>query len=137
MKIERVDVRAVGPPIEHYTWSHDLPEQYMTNTIVRLYTDAGVEGVSGAVSLRSGVATAGNSGAISVSSGSATEGSLPPAPGGVDVAHLAFRLRPASAIPPPLRPLARDILAAGERQREEHAEARHHRRPDLDVRCQQ
>jgi len=45
MKIERVEVRAVGPEIERYTWSHDLPEQYMTNTIVRLYTDEGVEGV--------------------------------------------------------------------------------------------
>ena len=49
MKIERVEVRVVAPKVERYTWSHDLPEQYMTNTIVRVYTDDGAEGV-GAVS---------------------------------------------------------------------------------------
>lgn len=49
MRIDRVEVRAVAPRVQRYTWSHDLPEQYMTNTIVRVFTDAGVEGV-GAVS---------------------------------------------------------------------------------------
>ena len=49
MKIERVEVRVVAPKVQRYTWSYDLPEQYMTNTIVRIYTDEGVEGV-GAVS---------------------------------------------------------------------------------------
>ena len=45
MKIDRVEVQVVGPKVERYTWSHDLPDQYMTNTIVRIYTDDGVEGV--------------------------------------------------------------------------------------------
>ncbi len=47
MKIERVEVRVVAPEVQRYTWSHDLPEQYMTNTIVRILTDEGAEGVGG------------------------------------------------------------------------------------------
>lgn len=47
MRIERVEVRVVAPEVQRYTWSHDLPEQYMTNTVVRIFTDAGVEGVAG------------------------------------------------------------------------------------------
>lgn len=47
MRIERVEVRVVAPEVQRYTWSHDLPEQYMTNTIVRVITDEGVEGVGG------------------------------------------------------------------------------------------
>ena len=47
MKIDHVEVRVVAPHVERYTWSHDLPEQYMTNTIVRIRTDDGVEGVAG------------------------------------------------------------------------------------------
>lgn len=47
MKIERVEVRVVAPEVQRYTWSHDLPEQYMTNTIVRIVTDEGAEGVGG------------------------------------------------------------------------------------------
>ncbi len=49
MKIEDVEVRTVGPQVQRYSWSHDLPEQYMTNTLVRIRTDEGVEGL-GAVS---------------------------------------------------------------------------------------
>ena len=45
MQIDRIEVRVVGPKVTRYTWSHDIPEQYMTNTIVRIYTDDGVEGV--------------------------------------------------------------------------------------------
>ena len=45
MKVDRVEVRVVGPEVKRYTWSHDIPEQYMTNTIVRISTDDGVEGV--------------------------------------------------------------------------------------------
>ncbi len=48
MKIERVEVRAVAPQVQRFTWSHDLPDQFSTNTIVRIFTDAGVEGVGGA-----------------------------------------------------------------------------------------
>lgn len=47
MRIERVEVRVVAPQVTRYTWSHDLPEQFMTNTIVRIFTDDGVEGVGG------------------------------------------------------------------------------------------
>src|SRR5262245_9829569 len=47
MQIERIEVRAVTPKVPRYTWSHDLPEQFMTNTLVRIFTDAGLEGVGG------------------------------------------------------------------------------------------
>lgn len=49
MKINRVEVRVVAPSVERYTWSYDLPEQFMTNTIVRVFTNDGVEGI-GAIS---------------------------------------------------------------------------------------
>lgn len=49
MKIDRVEVRVVAPEVQRWTWSHDLPEQYMTCTIVRIFTDEGVVG-TGAVS---------------------------------------------------------------------------------------
>ena len=49
MKIVDVEVRVVAPPVERYTWSYDLPEQFTTNTLVRIRTDDGVEGI-GAVS---------------------------------------------------------------------------------------
>ena len=42
MKIERVEVRVVAPKVQRFTWSHDLPEQHMTNTVVRIFTDDGV-----------------------------------------------------------------------------------------------
>ena len=47
MQIERVEVQVVGPKVQRFTWSHDLPEQYMTNTLVRIFTDEGVEGFAG------------------------------------------------------------------------------------------
>ena len=47
MIIERVEVLAVAPQVQRFTWSHDIPEQHMTNTIVRIQTDEGVEGVGG------------------------------------------------------------------------------------------
>ena len=47
MKIDGVEVRVVAPQVERYTWSHDLPQQYMTNTIIRIRTDEGVEGLAG------------------------------------------------------------------------------------------
>ena len=47
MKITKVEVRAVAPPVDRFTWSDDLPDQYSTNTLVRIYTDAGVEGIAG------------------------------------------------------------------------------------------
>ena len=47
MRIERVEVRVIGPELRRYSWSHDLPEQYQTNTLVRIFTDEGVDGVAG------------------------------------------------------------------------------------------
>ena len=47
MLIERVEVLVVAPKVQRFTWSHDLPEQYMTNTVVRITTDDGNEGVGG------------------------------------------------------------------------------------------
>ena len=47
MQIERVEVQVVGPKVQRFTWSHDLPEQYMTNTLVRIFTDEGIEGFAG------------------------------------------------------------------------------------------
>ena len=45
MKIERVEVTVVGPETRRYTWSEDLPEQYQSNTLIRIFTDEGIEGV--------------------------------------------------------------------------------------------
>ena len=47
MKIERIEIRSVAPPAEQFTWSDDLPAQFATNTVLRLYTDEGIEAVSG------------------------------------------------------------------------------------------
>ena len=46
MKIERIEVRSVAPPTEQFTWSDDLPAQFATNTVLRLYA-GGIEAVSG------------------------------------------------------------------------------------------
>ena len=47
MHITKVEIRAVAPPVDRFTWSDDLPDQYSTNTVVRIYTDEGIEGVAG------------------------------------------------------------------------------------------
>jgi L-alanine-DL-glutamate epimerase-like enolase superfamily enzyme len=47
MKIVRVEVLAVAPEVQRFTWSYDIPEQHMTNTLVRITTDQGIEGVGG------------------------------------------------------------------------------------------
>ena len=52
MKIERVEVHVVAPKAQRFTWSHDLPEQYMTNTVIRSFTDEGIEGTAGARTIR-------------------------------------------------------------------------------------
>ena len=43
MKIERIEVSAVAPPTEQFQWSEDLPAQYATNTVLRIFTDEGLE----------------------------------------------------------------------------------------------
>ena len=47
MCINAVEGFVVGPATARYTWASNLPEQYMTNTIVRLTSDDGCEGVAG------------------------------------------------------------------------------------------
>jgi len=47
MRINRVEVLAVAPRVQRFTWSHDLPGQHMTNTLVRISTDEGIQGVGG------------------------------------------------------------------------------------------
>lgn len=50
LEIERVRVYAVGPDTPRYAWAEGMPEQFMTNNIVRLTTRGGLEGVGGAAS---------------------------------------------------------------------------------------
>lgn len=45
MRIEEVVVRVVGPNVQRYTWSHDLPEQFNTMTLVQIRTNEGIEGI--------------------------------------------------------------------------------------------
>ncbi len=47
MQIDRVEIQVIGPETEHHTWSDDLPGQYQSNTLIRIYTDAGLEGIAG------------------------------------------------------------------------------------------
>ena len=44
-RIEHVRVTCVGPPAERPTWSHDLPEQFMTLIVVRVRDDEDTEGI--------------------------------------------------------------------------------------------
>jgi L-alanine-DL-glutamate epimerase-like enolase superfamily enzyme len=45
--IESIECFVIGPSTAKHTWASDLPEQFMTNTIVRLTSDDGCEGVAG------------------------------------------------------------------------------------------
>ena len=45
MAIDRAEVLVVGPETKRYTWSHDLPEQFQSNSLLRLFTDDGLEGL--------------------------------------------------------------------------------------------
>lgn len=51
LEIERVQVYAVGPETERFTWAKAHTAQYVTNTIVRITTKGGLEGVGGAMSV--------------------------------------------------------------------------------------
>lgn len=46
--IDRAEVYVVGPETARYAWAAGMPEQFMSNTILRLYTSDGLEGVAGA-----------------------------------------------------------------------------------------
>ena len=52
--IERVEVYAVGPDVELQGWASDLPPQYATLTIVRVFDASGVEGVGATPSYSTG-----------------------------------------------------------------------------------
>jgi L-alanine-DL-glutamate epimerase-like enolase superfamily enzyme len=51
LDIERVRVYAVGPDTKRYTWATDHSEQFVTNTVARITTKGGLEGVAGAMSV--------------------------------------------------------------------------------------
>jgi L-alanine-DL-glutamate epimerase-like enolase superfamily enzyme len=51
LEIERVQVYAVGPETKRYTWATDHTEQFVTNTIARITTKGGLEGIGGAMSM--------------------------------------------------------------------------------------
>ncbi len=46
--IERAEVFVVGPETERYAWAEGMSEQFMTNTVLRLVTRGGLEGIAGA-----------------------------------------------------------------------------------------
>jgi L-alanine-DL-glutamate epimerase-like enolase superfamily enzyme len=52
--IERVEVSAVGPDVALQGWASDLPPQHATLTIVRVFDEAGLEGVGATPSYSSG-----------------------------------------------------------------------------------
>src|SRR3954470_4280654 len=49
LAVERAEVFVVGPETERYAWALGMAEQYMANTVLRLTTRGGLEGVAGAV----------------------------------------------------------------------------------------
>ncbi len=49
MEIDRVRVYAVGPGIPRLAWAADMPEQHMTNNIVRVTTRGRLEGIASAI----------------------------------------------------------------------------------------
>lgn len=50
LEIDRIEVYAVGPETARYSWAWNMAEQYMTNTILRIGTKGGLEGIAGAIS---------------------------------------------------------------------------------------
>lgn len=50
LEIDRIEVYAIGPEIKRYKWVWDMAEQFMTHTVLRVYTKGGLEGVAGAIS---------------------------------------------------------------------------------------
>jgi len=46
--IERAEVFVVGPDVTRYTWAEGMADQFMSNTVLRLTTRGGHEGIAGA-----------------------------------------------------------------------------------------
>ena len=51
LEIERIKVYAVGPETQRFTWAKNHTAQYVTNTVARVITKGGLEGVGGAMSV--------------------------------------------------------------------------------------
>ena len=47
MKIEKIELFVIGPEDIHYTWSHDIPPIFQSNTIIKVYTDNNIIGEAG------------------------------------------------------------------------------------------
>ena len=47
MKIEKIEIYVIGPEDLHYTWSHDIPPIFQSNTIIKVYTDEEIIGEAG------------------------------------------------------------------------------------------
>lgn len=54
LEIDRVEVLVVGPPTERHAWALGMDEQFMSHTILRLFTRGGLEGVAGAAAFSAG-----------------------------------------------------------------------------------
>lgn len=52
--IERIEVRAVGPETSRHSWASNLPEQFATLNLVRLFDGEGQEGVGASPAYSSG-----------------------------------------------------------------------------------
>lgn len=48
LAIDRAEVWVVGPETERYAWAQEMGEQFMANTILRLTSRGGLEGLAGA-----------------------------------------------------------------------------------------
>ena len=48
LAIDRAEVWVVGPETERYAWALEMPDQFMCNTILKLTTAGGLEGIAGA-----------------------------------------------------------------------------------------
>jgi L-alanine-DL-glutamate epimerase-like enolase superfamily enzyme len=101
LEIERVQVYAVGPETERYTWATNHTAQYVTNTVARITTKGGLEGVGGAMS----VTEFGFSAAVAETMRSMLPLLIGASP--LDRERLWYRLQPLDL---PLAPQAQSIL---------------------------
>lgn len=50
LEIDLIEVIVVGPETQRFAWADGMPEQFMTNTILKLTTRGGLQGIAGAPS---------------------------------------------------------------------------------------
>jgi L-alanine-DL-glutamate epimerase-like enolase superfamily enzyme len=53
LEIDRIEVIVVGPETQRYAWAQGMSEQFMTNTILKVSTRGGLQGIAGAPSFSS------------------------------------------------------------------------------------